>query len=379
MAFDLLIKGGRVIDPAQGVDGIFDVAVRGSQIEAVSKDIDPSNAKNCLDASGKLITSGLIDLHNHVYHTGIPSLCVPADEVGVKAGVTTLVDAGSAGAATFEGFASVLGAAVTDVSCFLNILSGGLGAIETVDWAEIDLDKTVAVSKEHSELILGIKVLLMGPLVQREGIEVFMAARKAATKAGIRLMVHIGDRHGPDPWELTAQVLPLMEKGDILSHIFTANPGRVVTRSGSVLPEFLAATRRGVALDVAHGSQHFCFETAQRALEQGIMPTAISTDLSQLTLQGPVWSLTETMSKFLMLGLSITDVVRMTTINPARALGMEGRIGSLKQGMAADVSILGLQEGARDFIDSAGETRRGEAVLVPVTTVKSGRLVTCPQ
>ncbi|MCH8864375.1 MAG: amidohydrolase/deacetylase family metallohydrolase [Chloroflexi bacterium] len=374
--YDVLIKGGRVIDPAQGLDGKRDVAVSGDKIALVADEIPAMECRKVIDAAGKIVTPGLIDLHCHCYDGGVPDGLLP-DDAGVKQGVTTVVDAGSAGQAIFGGLPKyVIPAARTTVFCFLHLGSQGLSIMPEIrDWEEIDLEATAAVIGAHPGLIKGVKLRLVGNIVASAGVKVVEMAKETAGKFGLPIMIHIGDLKRQVSPTLTREFLPLMESGDILSHVFTGNMGSILLEDGSVMPELRAAAERGVVLDIANGRNNLSFEVARKGMAQGIMPTTLSTDVVLPSLTTLVYGLTVTMSKFLALGLDIKQMIEMTTINSARALRIEDRKGSLKPGMDADVSVLEILSGTWELADSVPETLRVTELVSPVLVVKAGKVI----
>ena len=374
--YDVLIKGGRVIDPAQELDGRRDVAVSGDKIALVADEIPAMECRKVIDAAGKIVTPGLIDLHCHCYDGGVPDGLLP-DDAGVKQGVTTVVDAGSAGQAIFGGLPKyVIPAARTTVFCFLHLGSQGLSIMPEIrDWEEIDLAATAAVIGAHPGLIQGVKLRLVGNIVASAGVKVVGMAKETAGKFGLPIMIHIGDLKRQVSPTLTREFLPLMESGDILSHVFTGNMGSILLEDGSVMPELRAAAERGVVLDIANGRNNLSFEVARKGMAQGIMPTTLSTDVVLPSLTSLVYGLTVTMSKFLALGLDIKQMIEMTTINSARALRIEDRKGSLKPGMDADVSVLEILSGTWELADSVPETLRVTELVSPVLVVKAGKVI----
>ncbi|MBI2908409.1 MAG: amidohydrolase/deacetylase family metallohydrolase [Chloroflexi bacterium] len=376
--YDLIIKGGEVIDPAQGIHDVLDVAVLGGRIEKVGKDLDASQAREVMDAGGQIVSPGLIDLHTHVFDK-VTALGVNPDAVGVNCGVTTVVDAGSAGYANFGGFSAfVASQALTTTFCFLNVASTGLCLLpEVSDWSDLDIEGTIRVAKESGNLVKGIKLRLVGPLMTESGLEIFQRALTVAEATRLPLMIHIGDL-GADYGErraLTRQVLGLLRKGDILTHPFGAKPGRVIEANGEVLGEFKSAVQRGILVDVGHGNGGFSFEIARMGLARGVLPFTISSDVSALVIESRVYNLPVTMSKFLNLGLALEQVIEMTTANPALALGMSDSLGSLKPGMPADITVAGLVQADWEFQDSAGVPLQGNVMFAPVATVKGGRAI----
>ena len=374
---ELLLKGGEVIDPSQDIRAKLDVAVTDGLISEVAPDIDPSGASRVINVAGNIVIPGMIDLHTHVYE-GVNQNGINPDLAGIRSGVTTVLDAGSAGCYTFGGFPSyVVPRARTNIFCMLHISRVGLNyQPDTSRREDIDLEETVNVIKANRPLIQGVKIRAVGPGVPRMGVEMVRLAKQAATEGGVRLMVHIGDRSiadgdGTEP-TITRQLLPLLDNGDIITHLFSGNPGRIIDSDGNVIREILEAQHRGVFLDTAHGRQNFSFDVAKAALDQGVQPRSISTDMTPPGRMNTVHSMTEMLARFMALGFSLEEVIRMTTANPASALGMEDTLGSLAVGRPADISVLKEETGDWLFHDTEGGTLRGDKALVPVVTVKDG-------
>lgn len=371
---DLLLKGGRVIDPSRGLDTRMDIAVQDGAISEIAPSVKPSANARVIKADGKIVTPGLIDLHTHVYH-GVNQTGVDPDFAGVYAGVTTVVDAGSAGCYTFGGFPQhVVPKAKTRILCMLHISRAGLNYQPEISGrGDIDLDETIRVIRANKPLIQGVKVRAVGPAVPTLGVEMVELAKQAANEGGVRLMVHVGDSGAPT---ITRELLPLLESGDIITHLFSGNAGRILDGGGKVLPEVMEAQERGVFLDTAHGRQNFSFDVAKAALDQGVRPRSISTDLTIPGRQNTVHSLAEMLSRFMALGFGLADVIRMATSEPAKALDMDGEIGSLAVGRTADISVLEEHVGDWLFRDTDGGTLRGDKALTPVLTVKAGEVFT---
>jgi len=292
--------------------------------------------------------------------------------------VTTVVDGGSTGQAIFGGFPKyVIPSSHTTVFCFLHLGSQGLSIMpELRGWEEIELDATAATIDSNRDVIKGVKLRLVGNIIESAGVKVMEMAKKTARKFGLPIMIHIGDVEKRISPTLTQEILPLMESGDILSHIFTAKLGGILRPDGTVLPELKEALERGMVLDVAHGGRfNFSFEIARKCMAQGILPTTVSSDLTTPSLTGPVYGLTVTMSKLMALGLDLKQVIQMTTTNPARALSAEDRMGSLKPGRDADVSILELLSGAWNLEDTEQEIMQVSKLIAPSMTIKSGELI----
>ena len=374
---DLLLKGGEVIDPSRDVRAKLDVAVTDGVISAIAPDIDLSRAARVINVNGNIVIPGMIDLHTHVYE-GINQNGINPDLAGIRSGVTTVLDAGSAGCYTFGGFPSyVVPNAKTNIFCLLHISRVGLSyQPDTSRREDIDLEETVNVIKANKPLIQGVKIRAVGPGVPRMGVEMVRLAKQAATEGGVRLMVHIDDRSiadgdGTEP-TITRQLLPLLDEGDIITHLFSGNPGRIIDENGNVIREIIEAQHRGVFLDTAHGRQNFSFDVAKAALDQGVEPRSISTDMTPPGRMNTVHSMTEMLARFMALGFSLEDVISMTTVNPAQALGMEDTLGSLAVGRTADISVLKEETGDWLFHDTEGNTLHGDKALVPVVTVKDG-------
>ena len=373
--YDLLLKGGRVIDPAQDLDAARDLALEHGQVAAIASAIGESEARQVLDVKGKIVTPGLIDLHAHVFD-GVTRNGVAPDLAGVHAGVTTVVDAGSAGSATVDAFPRyILPNSETEVLPFLHICQTGLATIpDIVAEASIDLDATLAAIDRHPGLIRGIKARMVSPALEILGMEMPRLAKRAARERGLPLMVHIGDTEKRCDPAVIRELLPLLEPGDIVTHLFTANPGGVLDADGKLVPEARELADRGIWLDTAHGRLNFGFDVGRRVLEQGLVPHCISTDLTVPGRRNTVHSLVEMMARFLGLGFGLEDVIRMCTVNPATALGEQDRLGSLAVGRQADISVLDLRQGDWVVYDTLGASLRINQTVVPVLTVKRGQL-----
>ncbi len=374
--YDLVIKNGTVIDPAQKIlNKKLDIAITGKKIAALAPDIVPGTAK-VLDASRYIVTPGLIDAHCHVY-AGVNSLSAEPDSAGVLQAVTTVLDAGSAGQALFSGFPRyVIPTARTTVFCCLHANSTGLSVLpELNDWSEIDADAIRAVVEAHRGLIKAIKLRQVGRLIAANGIEVFKKAKQIAKDCGLPIMVHIGDPLKMVPARVTRELLPLMETGDILSHVYTPQQGNVLDEKGGFIPELKEAQARGVIFDIAPGRINFSFRVAQKCLDGGFLPTFIGSDVVEPSIRGPVYGLTFTMSRLLGLGLKLEQVIEMSTIRPARMLGIDKMKGSLKPGMDADVSMVEVLSGKWDALDAEGKTFTLNKLIMPRMCVKAGTLI----
>jgi dihydroorotase len=373
--FDLLLKGGSVLDPAQDLCAVLDVAVQDGKIASVAANIPASEAKRVIHVPGKTVTPGLIDLHTHVFD-GVAANGVHPDIAGVHAGVTTVVDAGSSGCATFSAFPRhILPKCETEVIPLLHICQTGLATNpDIIAESSIDLDGTLKVARENKGLIKGIKARMVSPALEIFGMEMPRLAKRAARESGVPLMVHIGDttkRYDPN---VVRELLPLLEPGDIVTHLFTANPGGVLDTNGKLVPEAKELAARGVWLDTAHGRMNFGFNVGRRVLDQGLTPHCISTDLTIPGRANTVHSMVEIMARFLGMGFTLEQVIAMSTVNPARAIGEAHRLGSLAVGRQADISVLEVRDGRWVVYDTLRDSMKIDKTVVPVLTVKRGRV-----
>ncbi|HTY76767.1 MAG TPA: amidohydrolase/deacetylase family metallohydrolase [Candidatus Bathyarchaeia archaeon] len=375
--YDLVLKGGTVVDPSTRLHGAQDVAVEAGVIKRIAPNIPAAEAARTVDLQGKIVTPGLIDLHAHVFD-GFTKSGVHPDLGGVYAGVTTIVDAGSAGSATFAGFPQhIIPNCHTEIIPFLHICQTGLATMpDIIAEGSINLGDTLDVLARHQGLIAGIKARMVSPALEIMGMEMPRLARRAARESGTRLMVHIGDTEQRYDPKVIHSLLPLLEPGDIVTHLFTANPGGVLDGNGKLVPEAVEARDRGVWLDTAHGRKNFSFDVGRRVIDQGLHPHCISTDLTVPGRLETVHSMTEIMTRFLGLGYTLDQVVTMSTENPARAVGVEHRLGSLAVGRQADISVLELRAGDWKVHDVVGATLRVRQAVVPFLTVKKGQVFT---
>lgn len=371
-AYDLLIAGGRLIDPARRIDQPLDVAIAGSKIAAVGKNLPRDRAQRVFDASGKIVTPGLIDMHGHVFDPFIP-VSIGADTVGLPHAVTTIVDAGSAGANTFPAFRKyVIESSRTRVYSLLNISTIGLVVQNEIylDPKMIDAAAAIKTIQENRGMILGVKVRVTGRDQDvPHDIGVLKIARQVSDETGVPIMMH---------WSNDRSLLAILKKGDILVHPF--NPPRsgpnLLDADGKILPQILELKDRGIFTDFAHGT-HLQWETAEKAAQQGWFPDTISTDIhrAHAAPSGAVIDLVTTMSKFLSLGLPLDQVFEKVTAAPARVLKFPERIGVLEQGGIADISILEIQNGNFELLDSNRQKRTVRQRIAPAAAVRAGKLI----
>ena len=373
--YDLLLAGGTLVDPAQGARAATNVAFAAGNVAAVGPHLSAADAKDTVDCSGRIVAPGMIDLHVHVFW-GVSHYGIEPDPHCVAKGVTTAVDAGSAGADTFPGFRKyVIDVSATRLFAQLNISSQGMltkeiGELDDLRHASVP--KAIAMIERHRDVILGVKVrLTRNSIVSREsGIRPLYLAREAADAVRLPIMVH-----PQDAWcDSLDDILAVMRGGDILTHCFHGDSHGILDGDGKVRRSVREAIERGVIFDVGHGRGSFSWEVAERALEQGIGPTTISSDLHVYNVDGPVYDLATTVSKFLHLGLSLEDALHKVTATPARVLGMADQIGTLRVGAWGDAVVFDLQQGQFELHDARGETRVGRQRLVPAAVVHGGKL-----
>ena len=378
MQYDLLITGGEVIDPSANLRGIMDVGISGGRIVEVAPSLPANQAKRTISAKGMLVMPGLVDMHAHVLVNG-HDMGIHTDECCSGSGVTTLCDAGSTGSSNFAALRGMLDSSVrTNVRAFVNLSAIGVTGVqrsgELAHFAYADPEGCARTIKENPDLAIGVKLRFGPGLVWEYSAEPVKLARKTADMAGdVPMMMHITDSPVPLP-ELIAHMKP----GDVVTHCYHGrNHGILGQEKEFVLKEVVEAQRAGIIFDCAHGRNHFSFRTLEKALEQGFLPDTISTDLTMRTArEGPVWDLPTTMTKLLHFGMSLEEVVRRSTSAPARIMGLEGTVGTLKPGANADVAIFELRDCDCDFEmrDSDGNVVTAKRRLLAQTTIKDGRV-----
>ncbi|MGJ3252356.1 MAG: amidohydrolase family protein [Elainellaceae cyanobacterium] len=389
MTFDLIIQNGRVIDPSQGLDDVLDIGVADGKIAALGKDLMSSPEMQSLetqvlDASGNLVTPGLVDIHVHASeHVG--GFNVPPDVVGVKMGVTTVVDAGSCGILGFPGFRKLVASSsktriyhqpnvylLYQASAdFITLKIGAVFAKEN-----FSLNKAIRLFEENSDIIVGFKCIAATREPHDTESISLNYGKEISRATGLPLTVHLGWLPYYS-WLDPRLVLNKLEAGDVATHVYR-RVGHILNESGKVFPEALDARDRGVVFDIGHGTGDFDFEVAKRALDQGVKPDTISGDITnQSSVTGPVFSLTETMTKFLYLGLDLTEVIAMTTCNAARVINRSNELGSLLVGRDADISVLDYREGLWRLTDGIHHINWDGRKLIPKWTVRGGEIIPC--
>jgi dihydroorotase len=371
MKYDVLLKGGTVIDPAQQLRNQQDIAITDGKIVAIERDIPANQATQTVFVAGKYVTPGLVDIHAHVY-AGVTTWGIKADPVCTTTGVTTIVDAGSPGWATFPGFRDYIAqAAQTRILTYIHISGIGLvygpvGEMHEIEYA--DPGKVADTLMDNRDITIGVKVRQGKFQVGDNGVEPLKLAIKAAELAGTPVMCHIG-AGVPLP-----TVLELMRPGDVITHCFQGRGDSIIDDKGRVIREAWSARDDGVIFDVGHGAGSFRYKVAQRAMEQGFISDVISTDLHTGNINGPVYDFPTTLSKFLHLGLSLEEVIEKSTVAAAKAIGREDELGHLKIGTVADVAVFDLIAGEFEFFDTHGTMLVGERKLQPYLTIREGKL-----
>ncbi|MBK3776067.1 amidohydrolase/deacetylase family metallohydrolase [Azospirillum sp. YIM DDC1] len=399
--FDLVLRGGRILDPANGLDLVGDLAVAKGRIAAVAERLPDDAADTILDVSGKLVTPGLIDTHAHVFEKVTGRFGLNPDMVGVRSGVSTLVDQGGPSLMTLPAFRRFIAEpARSRTLCFLSAyLVGGLEGHYYPQLYRpdcVDVDATIRVGRENRDIVKGIKAHAEVGGASRWGLDVIKQAKRIADGIGVPLYVHLGQLwpeveggEAVDPDMLVEELVPLLDSRDILAHPFTRHPGGFIsTRTGEVHPVIYKALERGLTVDVGHGS-HFSFEMARRTLAAGILPYTLGADLHGYNVKAPVmgaggdreanpfygvapFSLTHAMTELLTLGMALGDVLKTVTSNPAAMLGMADEIGALTPGMAADVAVLEVKAGRWQLSDNSGERVTAPEMIVPAFSLRDG-------
>ena len=398
---DMILRGGRVVDPATGRDGVADVGIRDGRIAAIEP-VLPDGAGEVVDVSGKVVSAGLIDTHGHVYQHVTGKFGLNADMVGVDSGVTTVVDQGGPSCMTIPGFrAFIAEPAKTRVLCFISAyLVGGLEGHLYPDLygpGQLNVEHTVRAARENTDLVRGIKAHAEIGGASRWGLEVIKIGKQIARGAGLPLYIHLGqlwpaqDGVTIDPDEVVRALVPLMEAGDVLAHPFTRHPGGFISaETGEVHPVVWAALERGVTVDVGHGS-HFSFDMARKVLAAGIMPHTLGADMHGYNVRVPEaaqeggeraanpffgvapFNLTNAMTKLLALGMTLPQILATVTSNPARMLRLDDEIGSLQVGREADVTVLEVLQGRFELADNSGVKVTSSEMIVPSFALRAGR------
>ena len=371
---DFILRRGRVIDPAGGRDGIFDIRVRRGKLDAIGVDLAPDGA-TVIDVKDHLVTPGLIDVHLHLMK-GLGAFGVDPDIFGVGSGVTTVVDAGSAGHTLLNVFRNyVTASAKTRVLNYINLstLGGvsGPGYSILADPRLIDEAKIEQAVEANRDIIVGIKIMATGGALGAQGLKPLERARKLGDTLKLPLLVHIGESWTKDAAPVhVGDVLKYLRAGDIVTHMFTVHPGGLLDGNGKLWPQVRDAKQSGVLMDVGHGLHNLNFDVARRVLDQGMHPDGVSTDGHRGNRAGPVYDLPTTMAKLMALGFSLNQVIEMATINAANLLGRTGELGMLTLGHPAELSVLKLEERDWKAVDSQKGTIPAHQTITPVYAIR---------
>lgn len=371
---NFILKGGRLVDPANGRDGVLDVRVRDGVVDEIGTDLAADGA-TVIDVKGLLVTPGLIDVHLHLMN-GLGAFGADPDVFGVGSGVTTVVDAGSAGHSLLTVFRRyATDNAKTRVLNYVNLSTlgsvTGPGYSILADPRLIDEEKIEKAVEANRDMVVGIKVMATGAALGAEGLKPLARARKLGDDLKLPLLVHIGESWSKDaaPPPI-GEVLKYLRSGDIVTHMFTAHPGGLLDANGRLWPQVRDAKESGVLMDVGHGLHNLNFDVARRVLDQGLQPDGVSTDGHRGNRAGPVYDLPTTMAKLMALGFSLTQVVEMATVNAARLLGQTDQLGFIRVGQPADISVLRLEEREWKAVDSQKGTMQARQALVPVFAIR---------
>jgi dihydroorotase len=363
--YDLIVKGGRVIDPARKLDAIQDVGIASGRIAAIEANL-AAEAPETIDARGKLVVPGLIDIHTHVGRVKDgPALCL-AD------GVTGLIDAGSQGADRIDEIIAVAKSAPQQCRVLINI--GRAGILPDGDTMDVNRADVAAASEaigRNREMIAGVKARLSREVAGPNDFEVLRRAQEVASSFHLPVMIHMGQTVSPLP-----KLLALLKRGDVVTHMFAPPPNSIIDDNGHILPEVIAARHRGVWFDLGNGrTGHLRWDMAERILQAGFLPDTFSTDWTPEGRTSQVVDFPNVMSKFLMLGMSLDQVVGCATVNASRVFPLFRNRGTLKAGAPADLAVLELREGTFEFDDNFGNKRTGRQRLFPSATVLAGKRV----
>ena len=378
--YDLVIKGGELLDPSQKLRGKRDIGMRFGRIEAIEADIPAARALRVLDASGRTVLPGLVDLHAHVFPYG-SAIGIPADELIPFQGTTTMVSAGDAGANNFAAFRRyVRGSTRTRLYAFVHIANIGLSGFPEPELFHLGFAQPESAGKtvaENADIVLGVKVRMSENVINQAGLEPLKRSIRACEIAGggAKVMCHIGGVATP---ELMSEILDTLRSGDILTHGFTGFPNNAgkftnIVQEGKLLPAALSAKKRGVVFDVGHGGGSFDFTVAEAAMQQGAMPDTLSSDIHVFSGNSPGMPyLTNVMSKFMALGMTLEQVVQMASAVPGRIINRAPMLGTLQVGGPADATLVELAQGPVEFVDTRNNKRSGKVLIKPVQSVLAG-------
>jgi dihydroorotase len=363
--YDLVIKGGRVIDPSVGLDAVRDVAIVGGKIAAVEANI-AADATETIDARGRIVAPGLIDIHTHAGRNK------EGPALALQDGVTGWIDAGSGGADNVDQIAAVARNAPQIGRVLVNIARAGTtadGELHDINNANMDIARG-AVTRNR-DVAVGIKARLSNNVADTNDLEALRRAQEVAVSFNLPVMIHIGQSYSP-----MRAILPLLKRGDIVTHMYAPPPNAILDDQGRLFPDVAAARRRGVLFDFGNGvADHFTWDMVERAMGQGFWPDTISTDWNVMSKTTGVVDLPNVMSKFIMFGMPLKEIIACATVNAARAFPSFENRGTLNLGAPADVAIMELRDGTFEFLDNYKGTRTGHQRLFPAGTVLGGKRV----
>jgi dihydroorotase len=364
--YDLIIKGGRVIDPSTGIDAVHDVAIAQGKIAAIEANI-PGDASETFDARGKIVAPGLIDIHTHAGKSKEgPPMCL-------QDGVTCWVDAGSGGADNIDQIAAVARGAPQIGRVLVNIARTGVvtpsGELHDINSANVALAQG-AIARNR-DVVVGVKARLSNNVAGANDLEALRRAQEAAAPFNLPVMIHVGQNYSP-----LRSILALLKRGDIVTHMYAPGMNGILDDKGVLLPEVMAARRRGILFDFGNGvADHFDWDTVEKATKQGLWPDTFSTDWNVMSKTSGVVDLPNVMSKFIMFGMPLTQIIACATVNAARMFPSFDDRGTLNVGAPADLAMMELREGSFEFLDNYKGVRSGRQRLFPAGTVLAGKIV----
>jgi dihydroorotase len=362
--YDVVIKGGRVLDASQRLDRLMDLAIAGEKIAALEPSIPASDAAEVFDAKDRLVVPGLVDIHAH------PRPGEVSPQQVLSGGVTTVVDGGSRGADGIQDMIGVVRSAPNRVRILINVSRlGNLAEGELLKFETADAEAARAAVRSNREFIVGVKARLSRPLAGDHDLDAVRRAHEITQAFDIPLMVHIGDTRSPLP-----DILALLRPGDIVTHVYSPPPNGILDSNGRVLPQVREARRRGILFDVGNGRNgHITWDVAERALQQDFLPDSISSHLNGPGLTDQVFDFPNVLSKFLLLGMPLDQVIARGTVNSAKAIPALKDLGTLRKGAVADVTILELASGSFEFVDNVNTKRTGKQKLFPRAVFVAGK------
>jgi len=362
--YDVVVKGGRVLDASQRLDRLMDLGIKGGKIAALEPNIPASEAAEVFDAKDRLVVPGLVDIHAH------PRPGEVSPQQVLSGGVTTVVDAGSRGADGIQDMIGVVQNATNRVRILINVSRlGNQAEGELLKFETADAEAARAAVRSNREFIVGVKARLSRPLAGDHDLDAVRRAHEITQAFNIPLMVHVGDTRSPLP-----DILALLRPGDIVTHVYSPPPNGILDSNGRVLPQVREARRRGVLFDIGNGRNgHITWDVAERALQQDFLPDSISSDLNGPGLTDQVFDFPNVLSKFLMLGMPLDQVIARGTVNSAKAIPALKDLGTLRKGAVADVTILELVSGSFEFVDNVNTRRTGKQKLFARAVFVAGK------